>query len=66
MNFPLLMTDDVKLLLTFATASVSLLWRLLSEQKTNQWERMIYILVSYTVAYAAGMTLLGRLLERLP
>jgi hypothetical protein len=55
--------DDLKLLLTFAMAAVSLLWRLLSVQKSNQWERMIYILVAYAVAYATGMTLLRRLIE---
>jgi hypothetical protein len=50
---------------TFAMTAASLLWRLLSEQKTRHWERFIYIAASYTVTYVTGMILLRKLLERL-
>jgi hypothetical protein len=49
--------------LTLLTASVSLLWRLLSEQKSRHWERMTYIAVAYVVAYATAMNLIRRLLQ---
>jgi hypothetical protein len=54
-------SEETRTLITFATASTSLLWRLLSEQKLWTAERLTYIGCMYSVAYVTGLELVRKL-----
>lgn len=57
------MNEETRTLLTFTAAAVSLLWRLLSEQKLWTPERWIFIAGMYTIAYVTGLQLLRKAVE---